>query len=261
MRFSRAIVRPPARNFAAGLSSAAEGPPDIDRALQQHASYVAALRECGLEITSLEPDAAHPDGTFVEDTAIMTERGAMLMRPGAPSRAGEVRSMAQCLKSFYADLPAITAPGTVDGGDICDAQGHFLIGISARTNESGARQLAEQLKAWGYSSSLIDIRSNPALLHLKSGIAYLGDGLWVADGGIEEDLRTQGAIAVRDLILVSPAEAYAANCVRVNDAVLVPAGYPELRAALSRRGCRVVPLDTSEFRKMDGGLSCLSLRF
>jgi dimethylargininase len=261
MRFSRAIVRPPARNFAAGLSSAAEGPPDIDRALQQHASYVAALRECGLEITSLEPDAAHPDGTFVEDTAIMTERGAMLMRPGAPSRAGEVRSMAQCLKGFYAELPAIAAPGTVDGGDICDAQGHFLIGISARTNESGARQLAEQLKAWGYSSSLIDIRSNPALLHLKSGIAYLGDGLWVADGGIEEDLRTQGAIAVRDLILVSPAEAYAANCVRVNDAVLVPAGYPELRAALSRRGCRVVPLDTSEFRKMDGGLSCLSLRF
>jgi len=261
MQFTRAIVRPPARNFAAGLSSAAEGPPDIDRALEQHARYVAALRDCGLSITCLEPDAAHPDGTFVEDTAIMTGRGAMLMRPGAPSRAGEVRSMAQCLKGFYPELPAIAAPGTVDGGDICDADGHFLIGVSARTNEQGAQQLAEQLSHWGYTASRIDIRANPALLHLKSGIAYLGDGLWVLDGGIGDDLRAQGGIAARDPILVSPAEAYAANCVRVNDTVLMAAGYPELRAALARRGCRVVLLEMSEFRKMDGGLSCLSLRF
>jgi dimethylargininase len=259
--FTQAIVRPPGRNFAAGLSSAAEGAPDVERALQQHAAYVQALRDCGLEVIRLEPDLAHPDSTFVEDTAIVTGRGAVLMRPGAPSRAGEVGSIGVCLRRFQAQLPAILAPGTVDGGDICEADGHFLIGVSARTNEHGARQLAQHLELLGYTSSVVDIRGDPALLHLKSGIAYLGDGLWVADGSIENVIRSRQGIEVRDLIVVPPAEAYAANCVRVNDAVLVAAGYPGMSRALEARGCRVLALEMSEFRKMDGGLSCLSLRF
>jgi dimethylargininase len=261
MQFTRAIVRPPARNFAAGLTSAAAGPPDFSRALEQHARYVEALRERGLTVTCLEPDEAYPDGTFVEDTAIVTSHGAILTRPGALSRQGEIGSMALCLRQFYADFPAIAAPGTVDGGDVCDADGHFLIGVSARTNAQGAHQLAQHLGRFGYTSGIIDIRSNPALLHLKSGIAYLGDGVWMVDGGIQRELRSQGGIDARDLIVVSPAEAYAANCVRVNDAILVPAGYPQMSAVLESRGCRVVLLEMSEFRKMDGGLSCLSLRF
>jgi dimethylargininase len=260
-RFSRALVRPPARSFATGLSSADEGPPDVDRALEQHARYIEALRDCGLEVTCLEPDEAHPDATFVEDTAVLTGRGAILTRPGAPSRQGEVRSMEASLRAFYVDLPTIVAPGTVDGGDICQADDHFLIGISARTNAQGAHQLEGHLSRFGYTASIIDIRSNPALLHLKSGIAYLGQGLWVADAGVQADLRAQGGIDARDVILASPSEAYAANCVRVNDAILVAAGYPQMGAALEQRGCRVVYLDMSEFRKMDGGLSCLSLRF
>ena len=261
MQFTRAIVRPPARTFAAGLSSAAAGPPDLDKALDQHARYVQALRDCGLEVTTLQPDDAYPDSTFVEDTAIMTERGAILMRPGAPSREGETASMRMCLRNFYPELPAIEAPGTVDGGDICEADGHYLIGVSARTNEHGARQLAQHLHRWGYASSVIDIRANPALLHLKSGIAYLGDGVWVVDGVTESEVRSRRGIDARDLILTSPAEAYAANCVRVNDVVLVAAGYPQTRDTLQSRGCRVLSLDVSEFKKMDGGLSCLSLRF
>jgi dimethylargininase len=259
--FTRAIVRPPGRNFAAGLSSAAEGAPDVELALEQHAGYVRALRECGLEVTRLEPDEAYPDSTFVEDTAVVTARGAVLTRPGAPSRAGEVGGIGVCLRRFHAHLPAILAPGSVDGGDICEADGHFLIGVSARTNEHGARQLAQQLDLLGYTSSVIDIRANPSLLHLKSGIAYLGGGLWVTDGSIEGELRSRQGIEVRDLIVVSAAEAYAANCVRVNDAVLVAAGYPGMSAALEPRGCRTLHLEMSEFRKMDGGLSCLSLRF
>lgn len=262
MHFTRAIVRPPARSFAAGLSSAVEGPPDVERALEQHAEYVRALRDCGLEVTCLEPDEAYPDGTFVEDTAIVTGRGAILTRPGAPSREGEVRSIGECLRNFYADLHGIAAPGSVDGGDICEADGHFLVGVSARTNEDGAHQLAEHLGRLGYTSSMIDIRANPALLHLKSGIAYLGDGVWAVDGRIQDNVRSQGGFDnARGVILVRPSEAYAANCVRVNDAVLVAAGYPQMSAALTERGCCVVQLAMSEFRKMDGGLSCLSLRF
>jgi dimethylargininase len=261
MQFTHAIVRPPARTFAAGLSSAAEGAPDLGKALDQHARYVQALRDCGLEVSSLDPDDAYPDSTFVEDTAIMTQRGAILMRPGAPSRAGETASMKTCLQNLHAELPAIEAPGTVDGGDICEADGHFLIGVSTRTNEHGARQLAQHLRRWGYASSVIDIRANPALLHLKSGIAYLGGGLWVVQAGIERELRSHTGIDVRDVITVTPEEAYAANCVRVNGAVLVPAGYPLLSSAVEARGCRLVRLEMSEFRKMDGGLSCMSLRF
>jgi dimethylargininase len=261
MQFTRAIVRPPAANFAAGLSSAAEGPPDIGCALEQHAAYVEALRDHGLTVTCLQPDEAYPDGTFVEDTAIVTGRGAVLTRPGALSREGEIRSMAACLRQFYADLPAIAVPGTVDGGDVCEADGHFLIGVSARTNAHGAQQMAQHLGELGYTSGIIDIKSNPALLHLKSGIAYLGDGRWMVGGGIQGELRSQNGIDARDVIVVSAAEAYAANCVRVNDAILVAAGYPEMSAALESRGCRTVQLDMSEFRKMDGGLSCLSLRF
>jgi dimethylargininase len=261
MQFTRAIVRLPARSFAGGLSSAAEGSPDVDKALEQHAAYVRALRGCGLDVTCLQADDTYPDGTFVEDTAIVTERGAILARPGAPSRQGEVGGILECLRNFYADPPRIAAPGTLDGGDVCAADGHFLIGISARTNEQGARQLAQHLDRLGYTSSTVDIRGNPALLHLKSGIAYLGDGLWAADGGIGGTLRSRGGIDVRDVILASPAEAYGANCVRVNDSVLVAAGYPQMSAALEARGRRVVRLEMSEFRKMDGGLSCLSLRF
>jgi dimethylargininase len=261
MQFTRAIVRPPARNFAAGLSSAAEGPPDVDRALEQHADYVQALRDCGLEITSLAAEESFPDATFVEDTAVVTGRGAVLTRPGAPSRSGEIKSMAACLLNFYPELSGIAAPGTLDGGDICEADGHFLIGVSARTNLHGARQLSEHLVRMGYTASEIDITANPALLHLKSGIAYLGDGLWVADQAVAQDLRSQRAIEVRDLILVPAAQAYAANCVRVNQVVLVAAGYPQIHAALQSRDCHVVSLDMSEFKKMDGGLSCLSLRF
>ncbi len=261
MHFTRAIVRSPARSFAAGLSSAAAGAPDVERACAQHAAYVQALRDCGLQVTQLEPDEGYPDGTFVEDTAIVTGRGAVLTRPGAPSRAGEVRGIAACLQSFFADPMRIEPPGTVDGGDICEADGHFLIGVSARTNPAGAAQLTAHLARLGYTASVIDITANPALLHLKSGIAYLGDGAWVADSAVEGELRSQHSVEIRDVILVPAAEAYAANCVRVNEVVFAAAGYPQMRTALESRGYRMVSLEMSEFRKMDGGLSCLSLRF
>jgi dimethylargininase len=223
---------------------------------------VRALRDDGVQVTELPPDEAYPDGTFVEDTAIVTARGAILTRPGAPSRAGEVPRIAECLRSFYTEPSAIEAPGSVDGGDICEADGHFLIGVSARTNAHGARQLAQHLNLLGYASSIVDIRDKPALLHLKSGIAYLGDALWVVQSAVQDELRSLQVFGdARDPVVVAPAEGYAANCIRVNDAVLVAAGYPNLQASLEQRGCRVVALDMSEFRKMDGGLSCLSLRF
>ena len=257
LSFSRAIVRAPGRSYASGLtSSAAQGPPDLDLALEQHAAYCDALRSCGLALTELPADELHPDGTFVEDTAVVAERVAVLTRPGAPSRAAEVHAVAAALRSLRPELEPIVAPGTVDGGDVCQAGEHFLIGISARTNEAGAGQLAEILARHGYTASLVDIRAHRSLLHLKSGIAWLGDGRFT----VTSDVAALGVLAAYDTIVVEAPEEYAANCVRVNDCVLVATGYPRLAARLRGLGYELRVLDVSEFRKMDGGLSCLSIR-
>lgn len=256
MAFTRALVRAPSPNFADGLTSADEGAPNIGLALQQHRAYCQALAECGLEVTTLPADPGHPDSTFVEDTAIVTAHGAIAMRPGAPSRQGEVESIVAELRRHFRDVARIEAPGTVDGGDVCEADDHFLIGLSSRTNEQGARQLAGLLGDLRSTTSIVDIRGIKTLLHLKSGLSYLGNNRLM----VTEDLPRVGAFRRYEQIPVSPEERYAANCIRVNERVLVAAGYPRITDMLVARRYQVVQLEMSEFRKMDGGLSCLSLR-
>jgi dimethylargininase len=254
---TRAIVRIPGRNFDAGLTTVSLGRPQLDCVLAQHASYCQALAECGLTITTLDADLRFPDSTFVEDTAILTPRGAILTRPGAASREGEVDAIRPAVLNFFPAPLAIEAPGTVDGGDICEAENHFFIGLSHRTGEEGARQLARYLAALGYTSSLIDVRPMNTILHLKSGISYIGDNTLV----VMEEMAGNEQFRGFDLMRVSAEESYAANCVRVNRRVLVAAGFPRLTAALAERGFDPLVLEMSEFQKMDGGLSCLALRF
>jgi dimethylargininase len=255
--FARAIVRPPAPNFAQGLTTAGLGPPDYELALKQHEAYCVALAQCGLTVTTLEPDPNYPDSTFVEDTAILTNHCAVLARPGAPSRGGEVASMRSQLTGFFSKLTFIKAPGTLDGGDVCQAGNHFFIGLSERTNEAGAQQLAELLAPFGYTSSSIDIRNIDGLLHLKSGVASLGDNRLA----VVETLAGRADFAGLDQLIVNSEETYAANCVRVNHHILVAAGFPAFERTLSELGYQTIALEISEFQKMDGGLSCLSLRF
>jgi dimethylargininase len=255
--FHRALVRPPGERFAEGLTSGRLGAPDLAKCLTQHAAYVEALRSCDLDVTVLDPDPDFPDATFVEDVAVVAIHGAMLARPGAPSRQGEVGRIRPVLHSLFRSLAAIEPPGTVDGGDVCEADGHVFIGISERTNEAGAEQLARWLEAGGLDTTTLDVRGLPGLLHLKSGLAALGDGRLVAT----EALARQPALRGWEILRVRPEEAYAANLVRVNDRVLVAAGFPAIVSSIGDLGLEVVSLDVSEFRKMDGGLSCLSLRF
>lgn len=213
--------------------------------------------ECGLSVITLAPDEEYADSTFVEDTAVLTNHFAVLTRPGAPSRAGEVASMRRALAEFLPDLNTIEAPGTVDGGDVCEAGKHYFIGISERTNEAGAQQLIALLEPFGYTGTAVDIRSESSLLHLKSGLAYLGDNRLV----VSEPLARRAEFASYDQVVVNDGEAYAANCVRVNDYVLIAAGYPVFTESLRKLGYQTIALEMSEFQKMDGGLSCLSLRF
>ncbi len=258
MRFSRAIVRLPGENFSRGLtmSSSSTGP-DFRRALEQHAAYCRALEACGVEVSVMGADEDYPDGSFVEDTFVIAERAAIATRPGAKTRMGEVASVADAVQRFRPRPERIEAPGTVDGGDICQVDDHFLIGISARSNEAGAAQLAAILARHGYTSSTLDIRRHSSLLHLKSGIAYLGERRFLVAPGFPP----LPGLAHCERIEVAADEIYAANAVRVNDEILIAAGFPRLAGTLAKLRYRVRSLDMSEFAKMDGGLSCLSLRF
>lgn len=253
----QAIVRKPAASFSAGLTTANLGAPDYARAIAQHDAYCVALESCGLSLTRLEPDDLHPDSTFIEDTAVLLDGSAVLTRPGAPSRAGEVASVARVLAQVLSEVHKIEEPGTLDGGDVCEAGNHYFIGISERTNEAGAEQLSRFLVALGRSYSFIDIRGINGLLHLKSGIASLGDNRLV----VVDALARVREFSAYELVRVPKGEEYAANCVRINDTVLIAKGYTEFAASLATLGYQTIELDMSEFQKLDGGLSCLSLRF
>ena len=154
------------------------------------------------------------------------------------------------------EVPSITEPGTVDGGDICQAGTHVFIGLSARTNDAGADQLARWLHGKGYTASTVSIRNDPALLHLKSGLTWLGGTQLL----VVPALANRAGFSDHHLTVTAPGEEYAANAVLANGVVLMAEGYPDTVARVAALGHRVVTLEMSEFRKMDGGLSCLSIR-
>jgi len=245
------LLRPPAPTFATGITTANLGQPDYEKALEQHRAYCAALQQCGLALILLDADERYPDGCFVEDTAIVTEDVAILCNPGAASRRGEVAAVAEVLAK-YRPLAAIKPPGTVDGGDIMRVNDHFYIGRSKRTNAEGARQLAAMLSEHGFTSSNIPVRS---VLHLKTGVTYIGKDTFVA---IDE---FAGRFASGQVLRVEEEEAYAANCLLANGTVLAPAGFPGVKGQIAELGYPIIEVEMTEFRKMDGGLTCLSLVF
>jgi len=253
-KFKNAVVRRPGRSMVDGITSAGLGKPAYEKALQQHDRYIEALERCGVEITLLAADERYPDSVFVEDAAVLTERCAVITYPGALSRQGEEVSIKEALKKFYTAVEEIKAPGALDGGDVMRVVNHFYVGLSARTNEHGARQFAEILNTYGYTASNVAIKK---FLHLKSGLAYLeNNNLLVAGEFIHHP-----EFAKFKRIVIDEPESYAANCIWVNENVLAPLGYPRTKAAIEQAGYKVIEVDVSEFRKLDGGLSCLSLRF
>jgi dimethylargininase len=252
---TKAIVKLPSATFVSGETSVDLGKPDFEAALRQHDAYCDALESCGLELIRLPAEEQYPDSTFVEDTALLTSRGAVLTRPGTESRRGEVASIATVVREYFHDVYQIEEPGTLDAGDVCEAGEHFFIGISRRTNEHGAKQLAHLLNSFGYTTSLIDIRGLSNILHLKSGLAYLSDRRLVIIDALSNEKEFSGY----DLIRLNSTEEYAANCLLLNGKILMASGFPTLKRELE--GHPIISLDMSEFQKMDGGLSCLSLRF
>ena len=252
--FRKAIVRQPCPEMVRGLTSASLGKPDFNLVLEQHAAYVEALRSCGLKVEVLEADPRYPDSVFVEDVALCTPACAVVTNPGAPSRNGEKLEIKAVLEGHYTHVESIESPGTLDAGDVMMAGTHFYIGISERTNPEGADQLSHILKRFGMSASRVPLKE---MLHLKSGLSYLEHNRLLTTGTFWH----HPAFSAFDRIRVDPREAYAANSLWVNDTVLVPAGFPGTLARIREAGYATITLDVSEFQKLDGGLSCLSLRF
>ncbi|MEE8364842.1 MAG: arginine deiminase-related protein [Gammaproteobacteria bacterium] len=252
--FTKAIVRIPAKSMVDGITTAGLGKPDYELALEQHRNYIQALESCGLAVTVLDAEERYPDAQFVEDVALLLPRCAIMTRPGAESRRGEVVKVSTLLDDYYDKVDTIQAPGTVDAGDIMMVGEHCYIGLSERTNHEGAAQIIGFLESAGYSGSMISISE---ALHLKSSVSYLENNRLVVSG----ELCHAAEFADFDPISIPEFEGYAANCVWINDRVLVAQGYPQSIEKIRATGLEIIELDVSEFCKLDGGLSCLSLRF
>lgn len=253
-RFNRAIVRQPARSVVDGLRSGEHGDPDYASIRAEHDAYAAALRSAGVAVTVLPPLEDFPDSVFVEDPALVFAEGAILLRPGAPSRAAETLEIAPAIRAMF-DLVLDLPSGFADGGDVLVTPGQVIIGLSARTDRAGAEALGACLAQLGRKATIVETPAG--VLHLKTACSLLDDETILSapslDGtGIFDGFRK----------IVTPAgEDAGANALRVNDVVMAGAGFPKTIERLGSLGYTVAPLETSEIGKLDAGLSCMSLRW
>ena len=250
--FKYAIVRKPAESALAGLTSVDLGVPDFDLLLSQWQNYVDTLQQLGLAVTQLDALGDFPDAYFVEDPAIIVPEIAVMMRSGAQSRRGEPEHIIEAVNKFRR-TQSVIAPGTIDGGDVLISGKHCMVGLSARTNRDGAEQVSSILAQYGYRTDIVAV---PEALHFKSNVNFLD---------ARTMLTTQTGYSLDCIndyrkFVVPEGEEYAANVVAINDHILVPEGFDGTIRLLQENAYQVIPMPVSEIQKMDGGLTCLSLR-
>ena len=254
--FSHAITRHPAASISQGLRAVDTGTPSLARMQSHHADYIVALRSTGATVIELAALEAFPDSVFVEDTALCLPEGAVIMRPGASSRLGEAAAMAPHLAALYGDTKAITGPDSyIEGGDILTTETEILIGRSARTNAQGIAELSRLVAPWGHK--VREVFTPPGVLHFKTDCSLLDEETILST----ERLAASGCFKGYRVIHTAPGEESSANSIRFNDLVLAPQGFPRTRDALDKAGYTVREIGNSECAKLDGGMSCLSLRF
>jgi dimethylargininase len=248
--FDRAIVREPAPSVVQGLRTGAEAPA-YERVLAEHRAYVAALDAAGLGVEILPPLPEHPDSVFVEDPAFVLPEGAILLRPGAPSRFGETDFLAPVLERQFAHVGRVDR-GFVDGGDILILSDEILVGLSARTDSEGAGRFCDLLRDLGRKARIVEPPAG--LLHLKTGCALVEEGILIAVPALAP------LFPGYELMLTPEGEAHSANLIRVNDHILM-GDFPKTAARLAERGLDAVRIPAAEIAKIDAGLSCMSLRW
>ena len=224
---------------------------DVAKATAQHRGYVGILREFGAHVVSLPADAAYPDGVFVEDPAIVLDEIAVICRLGAESRRGEAVSLAQAIAPFR-ELKWIREPATIEGGDVVRIGRDLFVGLSQRTNRDGVEQLAELVAPYGYRVTGVDVHG---CLHLKSACCSIGDGTVLINRAWID------AAPFGEYRMIDVAEEWAADVLRIGDAVLMPEGFPRTRDRLEQAGLHTLAIDVSELQKAEAGVTCMSLIF
>ena len=259
-RFTHAIVREVSDTFPSGITTVKSGVPDIKKARKQHKKYCEALEANGIELIKLSKLNVFPDSVFVEDTAVKVENTFVIGRAGVASRLGENKDIIEVLGERF-DLEFIEFPGTIEGGDIISTGNHYFIGLSSRTNYEGIVQFINILEKKGFTYSVIPVRN---VLHLKTGASFVSsDEKWINFMLAVDELGVSFDHYYFFPRIVEDKEAYAANVLSLNKGtVLMPKGFPGVKKKIYDKGInKIVEIDMSEFQKMDGSLTCLSILF
>lgn len=253
--FTNAIVREPARSVIDGLREDRTATPDFAGVRREHATYIVALREAGLKVDVLPPLEAFPDSIFVEDPALVFPEGAILLKPGAPTRLGEREEMRGALKRHFERVLELQSDEYADGGDVLVTPGLIIVGMSARTNRVGAQALVKKLAELGRRATLA--ATPKTILHFKTAVSLLAEDTVLAT----QTMADTGIFGGFKIIVTPVGEEGAANALRVNDTVLVGDSFPRTIDLLGRAGFPVAAAPVTEIGKLDAGLSCMSLRW
>ena len=256
--FTKAITRKPCKALIDGITTAmfGEGTPNYETAIKQHDNYVETLRSLGLEVLDLEADERYPDSCFVEDPAVVMAECAIITNPATDSRNGEKYEIVDAIKKFDSDdqIFHIEARGTMEGGDVMLVEKHFYVGQSDRTNAEGFRQFQDIVAKFGYEATAVPVTEG---LHLKDFVIYLEKGNML----VSPKMNEEPAFAEYTKFVIDPDELYAINSMNINGTVLVPDGFPNTLKLIQNLGYPTIVMNNSEFAKIDGSLTCLSLRF
>lgn len=257
--FKKAVVRTPSMNMAEGLTGAGLGYPDMNLALEQHNNYIEYFKNSGISVTVLEPVNEYPDSVFVEDTAVMIPfdggTAAFLTCPGAESRRGEVAAMNTALSIEADEIIKMEEGGLMEGGDVLLMGNTFFVGIDTRTNTSGYEQFAKAAEKFAYK--VVPVPFENGKPHLKTELSALDPETLI----ISERFAKRAEFSSFKKLIAPVGEDYSANCLYLGEKLLAPYGFPKTAELLDKNGYKPDFIDMSEFRKMDGGLTCLSLRW
>jgi dimethylargininase len=253
--FTHALCRLPATSVTDGLRASDQGNPDPVTFAAEHAAYISALRAAGCVVNVLPADEAFPDSVFIEDPALVLNGTAIVLRPGAASRLGEAATLRPALLENMNDVIDLTTDGYVDGGDILCTDDRVLLGLSARTNVQGAEDLRPIVEGLGYTLEVM--QTPPEILHFKTESSLLDAQTVLATPALAASAAFKGL----KVLETAMDEDAAANAIRVNANVFLSAGYPKTAEMLDGAGYSVRILNTSQAALVDGGLSCMSLRY
>ena len=254
-KFTHALVRQPSRSIVNGLRAQDTGTPNFKVFEQHHRDYVEALASTGATVQELPALEEFPDSVFIEDAGLCLQEGAVVMRPGAPTRLGEAGAIRPVLENLYKNVISIDGPGFIEGGDILVTEREILVGRSARTDAAGISELREKVADWGYS--VREVTTPPDVLHFKTDCSLM-DGNTILS---TKRLAATGCFAGYQVLFTANGEEASANAIRFNELVLFPSGFPNTASILREHGYNLVEIGNSEAAKLDGGMSCLSLRF